>query len=74
APAEAVRLASPAIARDGGPAASGSPESAARGFLRELIARERLAFPDRAHAGTRLHTHEVVEDGEALRVVRRLFD
>jgi hypothetical protein len=60
-------------AEDGSPEAATSPEDSARGFLRELIARNRITIPGRGD-GDRLHTHEVVEDGDALRVVRRLVD
>lgn len=74
APTEVVRLAAPALGRDGGPAPSASPEDSARGFLRELVARDRIRLPGRESRAGRLHTHEVVEHGDALRIVRRLFD
>ncbi|MDQ4098726.1 MAG: hypothetical protein M3144_12780, partial [Actinomycetota bacterium] len=70
---EAPRLAVAASANDGGPAAAASPEDAARGFLRELLVRNRITTPG-VDPGDRLHTHEVVEEGDALRVVRRLVD
>ncbi|MCA1843085.1 MAG: hypothetical protein LC792_07805, partial [Actinobacteria bacterium] len=70
---EPARLAVMSTSEDGGPAPATSPEDTARGFLRELIARNRLTVPGQV-PGDRLHTHEVVEEGEALRVVRRLVD
>jgi hypothetical protein len=70
---EPARLAVMSTAEDGSPEAATSPEDSARGFLRELIARNRITIPGRGD-GDRLHTHEVVEDGDALRVVRRLVD
>ena len=62
-----------AINREGGPATPPSAEATARGFLRELMVRDRIALPGRVR-GDHLDTHEVVEDGGALRVVRRLID
>jgi hypothetical protein len=70
---EAPRLAVAASADDGGPAHAASPEDTARGFLRELFVRNRITIPG-TDPGDRLHTHEVVDDGDALRVVRRLVD
>jgi len=73
APAEAQQFAVAGIANDGGPVRALSAEATARGFLRELLVRNRVARPGR-EAGDRTQTHELVEDGQALRVVRRLFD
>ena len=73
AAAESPRLAVTASADDGGPARAASPEDTARGFLRELIFRNRISLPGRDPAD-RTHSHEVVEEGGALRVVRRLVD
>ncbi len=70
---EAQQFAVAAVANDGGPARAPSAEATARGFLRELLVRNRVARPGR-EAGDRTQTHELVEDGGALRVVRRLFD
>jgi hypothetical protein len=70
---EAPRLAVAASAEDGGPAQAASPEDAARGFLRELFVRNRITVPG-TDPGDRIHTHDVVEDGDALRIVRRLVD
>jgi hypothetical protein len=71
---EGRRLAVSAVGNDGGPAASASPEDTARGFLRELVVRDKVTLPGREPADDRLHTHEVVESAGALRVVRRLVD
>lgn len=73
APAQSQQFAVAAVANDGGPARAPSAEATARGFLRELMVRNRVARPGR-DAGDRTQTHELVEDGQALRVVRRLFD
>ena len=73
AAAESPRLAVTASADDGGPARAASPEDTARGFLRELIFRNRITLPGRDPAG-RVHSHELIEEGSALRVVRRLVD
>ena len=73
AAAEAPRLAVAALANDGGPAAAASAEESARNFLRELIARDRVAVPG-TDPGERLHTHEILDQGGVLRVVRRLVD
>lgn len=73
APAEGQQLAVAAIANDGGAVRPLSAEATARGFLRELLARNRVKRPGR-DPGDRTQTHELVEDGGALRVVRLLFD
>jgi hypothetical protein len=73
AAAEPPSLAVNASAEDGGPAPAPSPNDAARGFLRELIVRDRITMPGK-EVGERTHTHEVVEDGGAYRVVRHSVD
>jgi hypothetical protein len=79
APTESGRLALAATGVDGVPAPPPSAEHAARAFLAELAMRDRIRLPDQVpvdvtqpHA--RLHTHEVVEEGGDLVVVRRLFE
>jgi hypothetical protein len=74
APVEAQQFAVAAIANDGGPARAASAETTARGFLRELIVRDRVARPGRPDPLGRTRTHEMIEDGGVLRVVRRLVD
>jgi len=72
-PAEPQQFAVAAVANDGGAAPPPSAEATARGFLRELMVRNRITRPGR-DPGDRTQTHELAEDGGALRVVRRLFD
>jgi hypothetical protein len=71
---ESRRLAVAPTALDGGPSASRSPEETARGFLRELIVRDRVLLPGRPAGDEALHTHEIAEDGGTLVVTRSLFD
>jgi hypothetical protein len=73
APSDGQRLAVAAIADDGGPLAPASSEETARGFLRELLVRATVERPG-VEDDDRTHTHALVEEGGALRVVRRLFD
>ncbi|HEX2274293.1 MAG TPA: hypothetical protein VHG90_10515 [Acidimicrobiales bacterium] len=80
APTESGRLALAAATNvDGAPARAPSAESAARAFLAELVMRDRIRRPDEtpvdiAEPHVRLRTHEVVEEGGDLVVVRRLFE
>jgi hypothetical protein len=73
APADAQQFAVAAVANDGGALRPASAEATARGFLRELLVRNHITRPGR-DPGDRIQTHELVEDGGALRIVRRLFD
>ena len=73
APVEAQQYGVAAISNSGEATAAPSAEATARGFLRELLVRNRITRPGR-NPGDRTHTHELVDDGNALRAVRRLFD
>ena len=73
APTEAGGLAITATGLDGGPITPASAETTARGFLRELLVRDSITVPG-GRATDGLHTHEVVDEGTALRVVRRRVD
>ena len=79
APTESGRLALAATNVDGGPAPAPSGEQAARAFVAELAIRDRLQLPDQPPVDItephgRLRTHELVEDGDGLVIVRRLFE
>lgn len=79
AAAETSSLALAATAIDGAPVRPQSGAEAARGFFSELLVRDRVQRPGQPDAGptithARLKSHELVEDGENLVVVRRLFE
>ncbi len=79
AAAETSTLAMAATANDGGPVRPQSAAEAARAFLTELLVRDRVHRPDQADAGpttthARVKSHELVDDGETLVAVRRLFE
>ncbi|MCA1692908.1 MAG: hypothetical protein LC733_12190, partial [Actinobacteria bacterium] len=76
---EPGRLAVASNGLDGSPSTPLSAEMAARAFLSELVMRDRVDIPGRpaddlGAPRSRMRTHEVVEEGEALVVVRRLFE
>ncbi|MDQ3897689.1 MAG: hypothetical protein M3326_10705, partial [Actinomycetota bacterium] len=78
-PGQPRRLAASAVATDGGPLAASAAEDVAAGFLRELLLRQRVAFPDHPddpelEAPGPLKTHRLVDEGDHLSVVRVLVD
>lgn len=77
---QARRLAVTASALDGGPSVPAAAEEVARDFLRELLIRGQVQLPGRRSLVddegpfASSPTHELVEEGDALAVVRRSFE
>jgi hypothetical protein len=76
-PGQPRRLAALSAASDGGSMAASPAEEVAAGFLRELLARQRVALPgdgaDPAQSGP-LKTHRLADRGDHLEVERVLVD
>jgi hypothetical protein len=70
------RLAVSAVARDGGSQPPAAAEDAAAGFLRELLIRRRVQFPDEPgfDDGGPIKTHVLLDEGDHLTVARVLVD
>jgi len=77
---ESRRLAVTAAALDGGPSTPAAAEEVARDFLRELLVRKQVRLPGTRRSSAEERpwaaspTHELIDNGEALTVVRRSFE